>query len=148
MCSQAANGFYDLCFLSCISRFSNSWQKLHLHLSATKDKGWCATNQRGWSCQNWRQRWLCHSAEGTRYSSGQSPDHSMHSFTAVMLHILNDWFFCQVRTHSQTQRSSQDKACPGKSLFLFWHCSLEQEGTDPRTVTAGVCFWRRFKTQT
>lgn len=90
----------------------------------------------------------CHSAEGTRYSSGQSPDHSMHSFTAVMLNILNDWFFCQVRTHSQTQRSSQDKACPGKSLFLFWHCSSEQEGTDPRTVTAGVCLWRRFKTQT
>lgn len=41
MHSQAADGFYDLCFLSCISRFSNSWQKLHLHLSATKDEGWC-----------------------------------------------------------------------------------------------------------
>lgn len=40
--SQADDGFYDLCFLSCISHFSNSWQKLHLHLSATKDERWYA----------------------------------------------------------------------------------------------------------
>lgn len=55
--------------------------------------------------------------------------------------------FCQVRTHSQTERSPQDKARPGKSLFLFWHSSLEQEGTEPKVVTAGFCVWRRFKTQ-
>lgn len=55
--------------------------------------------------------------------------------------------FCQVRTHSQTKRSPQDKARPGKSLFLFWHSSLEQEGTEPKVVTAGFCVWRRFKTQ-
>lgn len=89
----------------------------------------------------------CDSAEATGGSSGHSSHHGR-----VQAHSwLNEYFkqldFCQVRTHSQTERSSQDKACPGKSLFLIWHCSLEQEGSDPRTATAGVCLWRRFKIQ-
>lgn len=89
----------------------------------------------------------CDSAEAT----GGSSSHSLHQGHVQVHSWLSEYFkqlgFCQVRTHSQTGRSSQDKACPGKSLFLIWHCSLEQEGSDPRTATAGVCLWRRFKTQ-
>lgn len=81
-----------------------------------KARGEVFTNQRGWSCQNWGQRWLCHSAEGTCYSSGQSPDHGVFSFTAVMLNILNDWVFAKSehihkpRDHLRT-KPIQEKAC-------------------------------------
>lgn len=86
----------------------------------------------------------------TLQSHWGSSSHSSH-YGCLQVHSWLDWYFkqlgfCQVRTHSQTERSSQDKACPRKSLFLIWHCSFEQEGSDPRTATAGVCLWRRFKT--
>ena len=142
------DGFYDFCFLSCISCFSNSWQKLHLHLSATKDEGQCVHKPARLELSELMPALTVSFCRGhllllqsvTRPWCAQ-----FHSCHAEYFKLL---VFCQVRTHSQTERSSQDKARPGKSLFLFWHCSLEQEGTDPRTVTAGVCLWRRFKTQT
>lgn len=74
------------------------------------------TNQRGWSCQNWHQCWMCHSAEGICYSSGQSPDHGVHTFTAVTSNILNDYFFAKSehihkpRDHLRT-KPVQEKAC-------------------------------------
>lgn len=86
----------------------------------------------------------------TLQSHWGSSSHSSHHGCLQVHSWLDEYFkqlgFCQVRTHSRTERSSQDKACPRKSLFLIWHCSLEQEGSDPRTATAGVCLWRRFKT--
>lgn len=137
---QAADGFYFL--LSFISQ-----RKLHLHLSSVTGEGW-------WGVHSWpglelwaltpALLWPCR-------GSGGSCGHSLHHGPVQVHSWLNEYFkqlgFCQVRTHSQTKRSSQDKACPGKSLFLIWHSSLEQEGSDPRSATAGVCLWGRFKTQ-
>lgn len=128
---------------------SNSWQMLlHPHLSAVKGEGWCAHKPAWLELPDLTQVLAASFCRGHLLLFGSVTRPRCAQLHSCHIECSKQLGFCQVRTHSQTERSSQDKACPGKTLFLFWHCSLEQEGIDPRTVTAGVWLWRRFKTQT
>lgn len=112
--SQADEELRDLCFFSCLSHLSNSWQKLHLHLSAMKDGEWCAHKPARLELSELTPA-LTHSAEGTCHSSSQSPDHGMQ-FHSCHTKYFKQLFFAKsehvykLRDHLGT-KPIQEKAC-------------------------------------
>lgn len=85
----------------------------------------------------------CDSAEAT----GGSSSHSSHHGRACAGSQLAPWIFETTGLLPSQNTFTDWEIVSGQGLFLIWHCSLEQEGSDPRTATAGICLWRRFKTQ-
>lgn len=97
-----------------------------------KKSGDVFTNQRGWRCQGWLRHRPRHSAEGTCYSSGQSPDHSAHSFTAVTLNISNGCFFAKSEHIHKLRDHLRTKPVQGKACFYFGTAAWSKRVQIPR----------------